>query len=98
MKTIGVKNNESIVDYDELSKVVANLDKDQIIHIYQSFVNGDLDENMKEVFIKAMKDGVDRVTKRFECGEYNIKDIIFMRDILDKVMKMIEVAMYRSSF
>ncbi|RBP64431.1 hypothetical protein DES36_10846 [Alkalibaculum bacchi] len=98
MKTIGVKNNECIVDYDELSKVVGNLDKDQIIHICQGFVNGDLDDDMKEVFIKAMKDGVDRVTKRFECGEYNIKDIIFMRDILDKVMKMIEVAMYRSSF
>lgn len=89
MKTIGVKNNKNIVDYNELSKAVENLNQERIIDICQGFVDRHVDENIEEVFMKAIRDGVNRVTKKYENGEYNIKHIIDMRDILDKVMKII---------
>lgn len=89
MKTIGVKNNKNIVDYNELSKAVENLNQERIIDICQGFVDSHVDENIEEVFMKAIRDGVNRVTKKYENDEYNIKHIIDMRDILDKVMKII---------
>lgn len=90
MKTIRIENDKSIVEYDELLKAVENLDKNQIIHICKSVINGNLDKDREKIFMEAMKDGVDLVRKKYEGGEYNIKHIIFMRNILDEVMSMIE--------
>ena len=82
-----IKNNR--IHQEELTRAIEYLDKSKVIQITENFINTNPDDVTKEVFKSAMKDGVGLITKKFEVGEYNIKDIIIIRNILDEVLGLI---------
>jgi len=85
-----------MVQMEELSKAIADLDEPKVLKLAEEFLASEPSEADLNRAIKACQDGMVEVGNRYEAKEYFLPELIFgaeiLRDVMSRMMPLLKVA------